>query len=74
MKKFVCPVDARIVIEVEDDFKMTQIVFGRVISIANCETPLPNSACKMIAKGCVGCNFNKEAILNTTAGLPSSGA
>ena len=65
MKKFVCPVDNRVVVEIEDDFKMTQIVFGMVMSIANCETPLPNSACKMIAKGCIGCRLDKESILNT---------
>ena len=67
MKKFVCPVDNRVVFEIEDDFKMTQIAFGRVMSIANCETPLPNSACKMIAKGCIGCRFDKESILNTSS-------
>lgn len=67
MKKFVCPVDSRVVIEVEDDFKMTQIAFGMVMSIANCETPLPNNACEMIKKGCTGCRFDKEDVLNTNS-------
>lgn len=62
MKKFTCPIDERIVINIEEDFLMHQIVDGMIMPIANCQTLLPNSACKMIEKGCFGCRYDKEAI------------
>lgn len=68
MKEFICPIDNRIKISVPDEFPMTQVIYsngvGMEFSIANCQTHLPNSACKMIKKGCIGCHFNKEQILN----------
>lgn len=67
MKKFICPIDDRIKISLPDEFPMTQVIYsngvGVEFSIANCKTPLPNSACKMIYMGCIGCHFNKEEIL-----------
>lgn len=59
MKDFICPIDERIIIKIEDDFK----------PVANCTTDQPNSECKMIQKGCIGCRFDKEAIFNANGDL-----
>lgn len=54
MKKFICPIDSRIEIPIDD----------LVNDIPHCVTPLPNSECPYIQKGCFGCRTDKENFFN----------
>ena len=76
MKKFICPIDKRVTIDVPDDLPTTWDIISEALksklpfpqekvftSIANCETDRPNSECEMIKWGCIGCRADKEELL-----------